>query len=503
MPAVFTEAGSKSRPAPGRLITFLGAQLRDYAYYLCMKPFLCRLLVLGTLVTAVFAMADTNTTVVIPIHGMIERGLSHVVLRGIEQAEQLGAGALVIDMDTPGGKLGSAEDIVVALLKTPIPTYTFVNPRAISAGAIIAMATDKIYMTPTGLIGDAMPIMGTPFGGAQEIPEGLKEKVLSPTAALVRNAAQQKGHNPRVAEAMVRSSIELKIGEKLISPEGEILTLTSQDAGQLVGEEQVPLLSSGTVADLDAMLVLIGRSPDNVITVSVSMAERVARVIEGFPLSGVLLGLGLLGVYIEFKTPGFGFPGILGICFLAIWFWGHHIAGLAGMLELVLFTLGVILLLVEILVIPGFGLTGIAGISLMVVAMVMAMVDVIPPAPRPITPLDFAGLQGAVINLGVALIMSFVGIALLARFLPETPVFRRLALQTAVSSGKGYTASEPTGNLVGTRGVADTQLHPAGIGAFGDRRLNVVTRGAFIEKDTPIVIAEAHGSRIVVEESSS
>ena len=464
-----------------------------------MKPFLCRLLALSALVTVAPAVADTNTTIVIPIHGMIERGLSHVVLRGIAQAEEIGAGAVVIDMDTPGGKLSSAEEIVIALLKTTIPTYTFVNPRAISAGAIIALATDKIYMTPTGLIGDAMPIMGTPFGGAQEIPAGLQEKVLSPTTALVRNAAQQKGHNPRLAEAMVRSAIELKIGETLISPEGEILTLTSKDAAQLVGEEPAPLLSSGTVDDLDAMLALVGRSPDGVITVSESHAERVARTIEGFPMSGVLLALGLLGIYIEFKTPGFGLPGILGICFLAIWFWGHHIAGLAGMPELVLFVLGAILLLVEILVIPGFGVTGIAGLTLMVAALVMAMVDVVPPTPRPITPLDFADMQGAIINLGVALILSFGGITALAKILPKTPMFQRIMLHATESPTQGYVASRPTDDLLGRTGVAATPLRPAGIGMFGDKRLNVVTRGTFIEQDEPIVIAESHGNRIVVD----
>ncbi len=475
-----------------------------------MKPLLCMLLALalapvGRAAPAVADAAGTNTTVVIPVQDMIERGLAHVVLRGIREAETRGAGLIVLDMRTPGGKLSAAEDIVIALLQTPVPTCTFVNPRAISAGAIIALATDRIYMTPTGIIGDAMPLIATPFGTPQEIPEGLKEKVVSPTVALVRNAAQQKGHDARVAEAMVRPEVGLKIGDDVIAPAGQLLTLTSQDAARPVGPEQRPLLSSGTHADLAALLAALGRPAARVVTIVPTAAERVARAIDGFPLSAILLALGVLGLYVEFKAPGIGLPGIGGVLCLAIWFWGHQVAGLAGMAEIVIFALGFALLLVELLVIPGFGIVGISGIALMVSAMLMAMVDIFPASPPAVirvAPVDWSEVQNAVVNLGLALVLALAAMLAIARYLPESALLRPLVLAQTLSAGKGFRASASAAGLVGARGVAETPLRPGGIGVFGGQRLSVVGPGEFVEAGTPIVIAEVHGARIVVTVAS-
>jgi membrane-bound serine protease (ClpP class) len=234
-----------------------------------------------------------------------------------------------------------------------------------------------------------------------------------------------------------------------------------------------------------------------VVTVTISPAERIARVIEGFPMSGVLLALGLLGLYIEFKTPGFGVPGIAGLLCLGLWFWGHHIAGLAGLGELVLFVAGVILLLLEIFVIPGFGLTGIAGLTCIAAAIFLAMVQHLPGRPFYV-PLPNQ-IDNAIKNFGTALLLVFACGAILARYLPKTSLFQRIMLTSAVSRQAGYTASDDKPNLVGLRGTAATPLRPAGIGLFGDRRLSVVARGQFLARDTPIVIAETHGNRIVVD----
>jgi len=430
---------------------------------------------------------------------MIERGLVYVIRRGLAQAEKEHAKAIIFDMDTPGGKLQSAEEIVHALLELSVPTYTFVNPRAISAGAIIALATDEIYMAPAGLIGDAMPIMMSPLplGRPQEMPDGLKEKVLSPTVALVRSAAQHKGHDPKLAEAMVRPEFEYKIGDKMISPEGQLLTLTSKDAEQLVGKDNHPLLSRGTVKNLEELLERIGRSNTQLVILEVTLTEQIARLIEGFPLSGILLALGLLGLYIEFKTPGFGLPGVMGVLLLAVWFWGHHIAGLAGTGELLLFVTGVVFLSLEVFIIPGFGIVGISGLCLMTSALIMAMVEHYPGLPW--YRLPEWQIQGSIKDLGFALLIAFVLAAILARFLPKTGTFQQLMLGAAVSSEKGFQASARTENLIGNKGLAVTPLRPAGIGLFDGERMNVVARGEFIEKDRSIVIAEAHGNRIVVE----
>ncbi len=460
-------------------------------------------MVLGLLAPSpesVFAAESKGATYVIPIKGMIERGLLYAVRRGIEDAKQNNASAIIIDMDTPGGKLQSAEEIVFLLLNAGVPTYTYVNPDAISAGAIISFATDEIYMAPSGRIGDAMPIMMNPMpmGGAQAVPEDLKPKIMSPTLAMVRATTQAKGHDSDLAEAMVDPDLEYRIGDEVICAEGQLLTLTSQEAERRVGEEQRPLLSMGTVESLKALIEKLGLSGTEIVTVEITPAERIARAIEGFPLSGILMALGMLGLYIEFKTPGFGFPGIAGMILLAIWFWGHHLAGLAGTTELVLFILGVVLLAVEIFVIPGFGLTGIAGLLAIFLAIFSGMIELPSPNRPTFAPID-SQVQWAVLNMGLAFGLTFALAIMLSSVLPRTNAFHRILLENAVSSSEGYASSEEKPGLVGLTGKAVTPLHPSGIGLFDGKRLSVVARGSFIDANAPIVIAEAHGNRIVVD----
>jgi membrane-bound serine protease (ClpP class) len=333
----------------------------------------------------------------------------------------------------------------------------------------------------------------------QEMDEGLKEKSVSYVSALIRSTAQRKNHDPQLAEAMVRRETEYRIGDNVICPTNQLLTLTNVEAEQIVNKDgkEMPLLSKGTVADLDELLEKIGRAGTETKEFLISPAEKIARYIEMF--SVIFLVGGLIGIYIEVKTPGFGFPGITGIVLLAIWFWGHHVAGLAGLGESLIFLVGAMLLLVEIFVIPGFGVTGIAGISLMMAALLMAMVQHYPGMPwyRP----PVVHMQKAITVLGSSLIGTFVLVLILARFLPETPLFRRIALASAVSAEAGFQASDKTDDLVGLKGIAGTPLHPAGIGLFGDKRLDVVARGDFIDKGSPIVVAQTHGNRIVVEKA--
>ncbi len=444
---------------------------------------------------------SVGPTYVIPIEGMIERGLHYAVRRGLNEARDNNAGAVVIDMDTLGGKLQSAEEIIHLLLDLDMPTYTYVRRDAISAGAMISLATDEIYMAPASRIGDAMPIMMSPLptGGAQAVPEDLKPKIMSPTLAMVRATSQAKGHDTELAEAMVDPDFVYKIGDEILCDEGELVTLTNQEAERLVGEgdEQRPLLSSGTFDTFDAFLEHVGLKDTEIVRIEITPAEKIARAIEGFPLSGILLALGLLGLYIEFKTPGFGFPGAGGLVCLAVWFWGHNIAGLAGTSELILFLLGVTLLIVEIFIIPGFGLAGIAGLLAIVLALFFGMIEQIPG--RPAFSVDGEQMQLAIMNMGFAFVMTLALGAALATILPRTSAFNRLVLarelDNTISTGDAQTPE----SLVGTTGVALTPLRPSGIGRFGTDRRDVVAQGEFIEQGDSIVVAEAHGNRIVVD----
>lgn len=443
------------------------------------------------------APAATGLVYVIPVHGMIEPALLYVMRRGVAEAERNQAAAIVLSMDTLGGRLDAATEIVRLMQRVRVPTYTFVEKNAISAGAIIALSTDKIFMAPGSVIGDAMPIMMSPTGGAQEMPEAIEEKTVSAVAALIRAAAQESGHDPQLAEAMVRRELEYKIGDEVISPAGQLLTLTNVEAEREVGppEARRKLLSAGTRDTLDAMLDAEGLGGLDTRTLEVTSAERIARFIAA--LAPMLLMAGLLGLYIEFKTPGFGLPGLLGVLALALFFWGHHIAGLAGMEELVIFLVGLGLILIEIFVLPGFGFPGVLGIMLVVWSLLSAMMHRLPGGSwLPSLP----ELQLPVFKLALAIVMSGVAALLLGRFLPKTPLYGHLVLKQATSTGQGYSAG-PAGNaaLLGALGRAATALRPGGAMLLEDRRIDVVTRGEFVEADAPVRVVEVHGNRVVVE----
>jgi membrane-bound serine protease (ClpP class) len=412
----------------------------------------------------------------------------------VAEAEEMGATDIILHMNTPGGVVTVAEEIIRLLIALPedITTYTFIDKDALSAGSCIALATERIYMSPGSRIGASAIV--TPAG---DIKEGdLKEKHVSALVALVSGAAERKGHDKNLVEVMIRREAEYKIGDEVICPEGKLLTLTDIDAERVVERDgkSSPLLSEGTVDSLEDLLKELGFDEERVTTLEITWAEGMARWIELFgPL--FLIG-GILGLYIEFKIPGFGLPGMVGLTCLAIFFWGHNVAGLAGMEELIIFFLGLLLVAMEIFVIPGFGLAGISGIVLIFTAIVMAMVQHYPGGSW--TPPEIQA-QNAIRNISLFLGLTFVAVIILSKFLPRTAAFQRLTLSKSEDREDGFRASRDTGSMVGLTGFAGTSLHPAGIGVFGDDRVNVVTRGEFIENGSRIIIAEAHGNRIVVE----
>lgn len=435
-------------------------------------------------------------TYIIPIQGMIEPGLLIYIIRnGIDKAIEADASAIIFDMDTPGGFVNVAEEIVRLLIDLPttIRTYTFVNRDALSAGAFIAMATDEIYMAPGSRIGASAVVTMS----GKQLEGDMREKMLSSTLALIKQAAKRKGHDPELAEAMARVEVEYKIGEKVICPVGQLLTLTDTDAEELVGEgdDRRPLLSSGTVKTIDELLKTIGRENTEQITLTITWSEKIARWIETLRII-ILIG-GLLGLYIEMKTPGFGIPGIAGIMLLIVFFWGHHVAGLAGAEEALLFIIGVALLFVEVFLIPGFGVTGVAGIICIVISLLLAMVQHYPGTPA--LHLPTTHLEKAFVTLGSSLVGAAVAALLTARFLPRTSAFQRIVLSASTDANAGYQATVDTEDLVGLKGVALTPLHPSGSAMFGERRLPVVARGEFLDAGSSIVVAEVNGNRIVVE----
>ncbi len=473
-----------------------------------MKTFISILVCLSCLQTVCGAVpadsaAHTNSAVslplviVIPVEGMIERGLLYVIRRSLADAVREEAAVVILDMDTPGGRVDVTEEIMRLLMDLPdsIRTITYVNKDALSAGALITASTGRIYMAPGSRIG-ASAIVG-PTG---DIEDGdLKEKHVSSLVALARSAAESNGHDPDLIEAMIRKEMEYSVGGEVVSKAGQLLTLTDRDASRRIqtedGEEK-PLLALDSVASLDELMKAENLAGAVVRVVRLTNAERVARYIELF--SFIFLAGGLLGIYIEFKTPGFGLPGILGALLLAVFFWGHRIAGVSGDIELILFAVGALLLVLELLVIPGFGFAGISGMVLIFISVFFSMVKPTPGMEWFRIPVF--QLEDAFQNLALGLALALAAGWATARFLPKSRGFQRLVLNAALA-GAGTDASVAVLDvpLPGSVGKAVTALHPAGYALINGKRLNVVAQGAFINEGSPVVITEVHGNRMVVD----
>ena len=423
----------------------------------------------------------------IPIRTQIDPALLYVIRRGVEAATEANADAILLVLDTPGGRVDITRDILSIIRSVDIPIYTFVERDAYSAGAIIALATPKIYMAPGSVIGAATPIMMNPSGGVQNLNDDVSEKMKSGVAAMVRTAAEQGGHSPDLADAMVRREVEYVVGDRVVSKKGELLTLTATEAEGV--------LSSGTVADTQALLIEIGLPNAEIKTLEITSAERLAQVIA--KIAPVLLMLGLGGIFVEIKTPGLGFPGIAGGCALILFFFGHHVAGLAGQEDMILFLVGILLLLCEVFLIPGFGLLGVGGIILILVSLINAMSWQAPGDILPALSGTTATLQHAISNLTIALIGTVVLCAVAGYFLPKSKLARPLVLQRPEPA-----QDSSRQDLVNQTGIALMNLHPAGRADINGQQLQVITDGQFIEKGSRVTIVAVHGNRIVVEDAS-
>lgn len=458
---------------------------------------LYKVLIAALMITAAHAQETEREQLVyiIPIKKTIEPALLYMVRRGVDEAVRNDADAIIFEMDTPGGKVDSAERIVNVISHTDIPTYTFVEKEAYSAGAIIALATPNIYMAPSSVIGAATPFMMSPKGGVQEMPDAVEEKMTSAVAAMVRATAEQGGYDPKLAEAMVRADMEYSIDGEIISEDGRLLTLTNTEAARLVGAEQRPLLSKGTVKNVDELLKTIGLSNARKRILEVTAAERFARFTSMPAVASLLMILGFGGLWLEFKTPGFGFFGVLGLSFLLLLYFGQHIAGLAGYEDIILLFVGIALLAAEVLIIPGFGIAGIGGISLIFLSLLSMLIENLPGTWRPIS-FEPATFSIPLLTVTASFAGAMVLVIIAGRFLPKTRAFQSLTLESIVPD------VEEEQNLIGLEGVAHSDLRPGGTAYFGARKIDVVTLGDYIIHQTPVRIVEVHGNRIVVENIS-
>jgi membrane-bound serine protease (ClpP class) len=435
-------------------------------------------------------------TVVIPLSGEISPSLHLFLRRAIKAAENAGAGAIIIEMNTYGGRLDAAGDIVEALNRTTVPTYTFINTNAGSAGSLIALATRHIYMSPVSAIGAAAPVLAT---GA-ELTGTEKDKTLSYWSALVRSSATRNGHNPDIGEAFMDKEKEVKIGDRVVHAKGTLLTLDAQEATEIINGK--PLLAEG-VADSVADLAKKAGLKAALVAVDPTGFERLAFWITA--LAPLLLMVGIICAYLEFKMPGVSMPGIIAAVCFALFFAGHYLAGLAGWEVVGLFVLGVVFVLVEILFFAHSTIVfGVIGVFLMLASLLWAMIDRYPGETFFPTG-DMLAIP--VRNLFLTLLAATVVIMVLARYLPKTNLYRRFALMTTNPPGPSL-AGVPREFVTsldvapGMQGTAQTTLRPSGKGRFADHVIDVVTDGEFISAETPITVVQKDGMRVVVKPTS-
>lgn len=439
---------------------------------------------------------DTNAgrVFVVPIREDIMPPLTYLVRRGVKEAMDAKADLLVLNMNTDGGRVDVTEDILRIIDQFKGQTATYVNTRAFSAGAFIAVGTQRIFMAPQSVIGAAAPIMMMPGGGVQDLPETMEAKMNSAIRALVRSKAEKNGYNIEVVEAMIDRNKEVIIDGQTINKKGDILTLTDKEAAREYGDPPKPLLSAGTVESLDALLTKLGFPESQRTYVEPTGAETLAFWINA--LNWLWLIVGVAGIYIEFKTPGFGLPGIVGISAFALYFLGSYIAGLSGLEWPLLFLLGLILVALELFVFPGTVALGLAGGALMLVTLVMATVDHYPGMPAMPT---MPQLREPLMGLLYAAIGSVAVILVLARFLPKTSFYGVLVTKSASAVETPKLQAAVQAQQVGREGVALSVLRPGGKAQFGNEILDVMTQGELIEKGARVRIISHSGREAIVE----
>ncbi len=423
------------------------------------KITLVRNLLFAFLLVASLAQARTY---IIPIEGTIDGPLATFIEQSLEQAEREGASGVVFRVNTPGGRVDAAIRITDRILASTLPTLAVVE-NAFSAGALISLAAQQIMMLPGSNIGAALPITVTPVVGTANAAD---RKVISALKGKFRAVAEARNRPANIAEAMVDPEVEVRG----ITTKGEPLTLSARKAVELK-------VADAEVASLRAALDKAGFNTDT-LEVQPGPQVRVARFLTDPTIAAILLAVGVLGLILEFFTPGTFIPAIIGLTSLGLFFLGGYLAGLSSALTIILLFGGLLLVAFELFVTPGFGIPGLLGLGLIGASIYFTFGD--------------EALQvGSFAIIGLA-----VGLFLIFRYLPRVRVARPFVLSSAVE--EVAPPKNELESLLGAIGSALTDLRPAGTAQFGDRRVDVVTSGEFIDRGQTIRVIQVEGPRVVV-----
>lgn len=442
-----------------------------------------RLLLYLILPTILFSSEDIVYR--IPIQDVIDLGLPPFIERSIEMAEKDNAKVIIFDIDTFGGRVDAATQIKDAIMASKVPTVAFVNRRAISAGALISLSCEKIYMTPGSTIGAATAVDLSGNKGSEKTISYMREEMAA--------TAEARGKSTIIAKGMVDEELQFNyividqdtvdISELEGRKEGKLITLTADLAMRLK-------IADGTAETFDDLLNELALNEGSVKETSENWSENFVRFLTNPVVSSLLMTFGFIGVLFELKSPGWGIPGTVGAICLALSLGASYIAQLATVTDLLIVIGGVLLLLLEVAVIPGFGLAGISGIILILYGLYELLLPDVPMGP------EFQ--EQALFGLSIGILGGLVGIVLLFQVMTRTKFWTKLTSPGMEKSELGYTISVGLEDKIGARGVAETDLRPSGWVSLENNRVFVVSEGSFINKGEMVEVMKVEGNRIVV-----
>lgn len=419
------------------------------------------------------ANVDSTSSYHIKIEGEINLGLPNYLSRIIKEAEQHQAGAVILEINTPGGRVDAALQIRDAIFEAEIPVVAFINHEAASAGALISLSCDSIYMSPGSSIGAVTPV--------DMRGEKASEKMVSYLRSVMRSIAQRNNRPVNVVEAMVDEDIEIPgVIEK-----GKLLTLTAKEAVNLK-------IADAVIDDLNSVLNRLNLNNSRLVYTKITWSEKLVYFLTNPIISSLLLTIGIFGLIFEVRTPGWGIGGTLAVIALALFFGSHYLVNLAQWTEILIFFVGIALLLIEAFVIPGFGIVGVLGILCILSSFVLSLLP-------HLDSISFEEIINAITLVGLSFVFAFVILIPVFKFVPRTKAFKSLILDVSEKTQEGFRSTPDTyEQYLGAEGMAISTLRPAGIGLFKGSRLNVVAEGEFIESNSKIKIIKVEGYKIIV-----
>ena len=423
----------------------------------------------------------------IPIEGTIDLGLPPFIQRTLEDAESNNATLVIFDINTFGGRVDAATQIKDAILGADITTIAYINRRAISAGALISLSCEKIFMTGGGLIGAATAVDMSGKKGSEKVISFMREEMAS--------TAERRGRSKDIARGMVDEELNFTHlvidGDSILvndiegRKDGKLISLTTDQAIKYG-------IADGTAETIDALLDSLGYGSAQIIESTENWSENIVRFLTNPVVASLLTTFGFLGILFELQSPGWGIPGFVGLTCLILSLSVSYIAQLATMSDMIFILTGLSLMLLEMLVIPGFGIVGLGGIGFMLYGLYLLLL--------PEVPVGEEVLSQAMDGFLIGILGAILGLVLLGKLMIRSKFWEQLTSPSSQKKDQGFSNTQGWEGLEGKSGTADTDLHPSGWVKIDGQRIFVVSEGDFIEKGKEVTILSVDGNRVLVRE---